>query len=68
MSENYWGKHAVEVRFADCGHTRWIPLGHGSKHDHPCYACDPELAKEPIPGKCPECWSAQCAGASTPTA
>jgi hypothetical protein len=28
MAENYWGKDAIEVRFAECGHTRWIALGH----------------------------------------
>src|SRR5262249_32867522 len=32
VAENYWGKNAIEVRFAECGHTRWIPLGHSANH------------------------------------
>jgi hypothetical protein len=58
MAEHYWGKDAIEVRFAECGHTRWIPLGHSAGHEH-CFACNPELAQEPIPGKCPKCSAAQ---------
>jgi hypothetical protein len=42
MSENYWGKYAVEIRFADCGHTMFIPGGHSPNHER-CYACNPEL-------------------------
>jgi len=52
MAEIYWGEHAIEVRFAECGHSMWIPLGHSAKHAAPCYGCDPELAREPIPGRC----------------
>jgi hypothetical protein len=52
-AENYWGKDAIEVRFADCGHSMFIPLGHSPDHER-CYACHPKLAKEPIPGYCPE--------------
>jgi hypothetical protein len=59
MAENFWGKDAVKVRFTDCEHTMWIPLGHSAGHARPCYACDPELAKEPIPGECPVCEDAR---------
>ena len=59
MPENYWGKDAIEVRFAKCGHTRWIPQGHSANHAAACYACNPELAKQPIPGWCPDCEDAR---------
>jgi hypothetical protein len=36
----------IEVRFSDCGHSMWIPLGHNGGHSRPCYACDPELGNE----------------------
>jgi hypothetical protein len=58
MAQNYWGKDAVEVRFSECAHTMFIPLGHSPNHER-CYACHPELAKEPIPGCCPFCKMAQ---------
>ena len=51
MSENYWGKNAIELHYADCEHTRFIPRGHTADHQH-CYGCNPELAKEPLPGCC----------------
>ena len=54
MSENYWGKNAIELRYADCEHTRFIPRGHTADHQR-CYACHPELAKEPLPGSCENC-------------
>jgi len=54
MPDNHWGQNAIEVRFAECGHFMWIPLGHRANHEH-CYACHPELAQEPIPGSCPAC-------------
>src|SRR5215470_10821236 len=56
MAINYWGKDAVEVRF-ECGHTAFIPGGHNTNHER-CYACNPELAQEPLLGKCPTCESA----------
>jgi len=58
MPENYWGKNAIEVHFAECGHSRWIPLGHSANHEH-CYAYHPELAQEAIPGHCPACEDAR---------
>jgi len=64
MPENYWGKDSIEVRFAESGHTMFIPRGHSPNHKR-CYACNPELAKEPIPGKCPICEAAQRAGVNT---
>ena len=64
MAENYWGKNAIEFRFADCGHTMFIPCDHSPNHER-CYACNPELAKEATPGKCPICDAAQRAGSST---
>ena len=51
MTENYWGKNAIELRYADCDHTVFIPRGHTADHQH-CYACNPELAKEPLAGCC----------------
>jgi len=54
MSENYWGKGAVELHYADCEHTRFIPRGHTADHQH-CYGRNPELAKEPLPGCCEDC-------------
>ncbi len=54
MSENYWGKNAVELHYADCEHTRFIPRGHTADHQH-CYGCNPELAKVPLPGGCETC-------------
>ena len=65
MAENYWGKDAIEVRFADCGHSMFIPLGHSANHER-CYACDPELAKEPIPHAARTATLHGDAGASTP--
>jgi hypothetical protein len=54
MSENYWGKDAIELHYADCDHTRFIPGGHTADHQH-CYGCCPELAAEPLPGRCGDC-------------
>src|SRR5277367_6985252 len=54
MPENYWGKNAIELHYADCEHTRFIPHGHTADHQH-CYGCNPELAKEPLPGCCEDC-------------
>jgi hypothetical protein len=51
MSKNYWGKDAIELRYADCEHTRFIPRGHTADHQH-CYGCNPELAKMPLAGCC----------------
>jgi len=45
--------------FCGSGHSMWIPLGHSAKHAAPCYGCDPELAKESLPGKCPDCQEAR---------
>ena len=58
MPDNHWGKNAIEVRFAECGHSMWIPLGHSANHEH-CYACQPELVREAIPGSCPACEDAR---------
>ena len=54
MSENYWGKNAVELHYADCEHTIFIPRGHTADHQH-CYGCNPELAKVPLSGCCENC-------------
>jgi hypothetical protein len=51
MSGKYWGKGAIELRYADCEHTIFIPRGHTADHQH-CYACHPKLAKEPLAGRC----------------
>jgi hypothetical protein len=48
---NYWGKGAIELHYADCEHTMFIPPGHTADHQH-CYACHPELAKQPLA----RCW------------
>jgi hypothetical protein len=49
MWEDYWGKNAIELRYADCEHEIFIPPSHTADHQY-CYGCDPELAKEPLPG------------------
>jgi hypothetical protein len=54
MSENYWGKNAIELRYTDCDHTIFIPRGHTADHQR-CYGCNRELAKEPLPGRCEDC-------------
>jgi hypothetical protein len=54
MSENYWGKNAIELHYVDCEHTRFIPRDHTADHRH-CYGCHPELAKVPLPGCCETC-------------
>ena len=54
MSENYWGKNAIELHYVDCEHTRFIPRGHTADLQH-CYGCNPELAKVPLPGCCEDC-------------
>jgi hypothetical protein len=54
MAVNYWGKGAIELHDADCGHTMFIPPGHTADHQH-CYTCHPELAKEPLAGCCEDC-------------
>jgi hypothetical protein len=54
MTVNYWGKNAIELHYADCDHTIFIPRGHTADHQH-CYECNPELAKEPLPGCCEDC-------------
>jgi hypothetical protein len=47
MAVNYWGKGAIELHYAECEHTIFIPPCHIADHQH-CYACHPELAKEPL--------------------
>jgi hypothetical protein len=32
MSENYWGKDAIELHYSDCEHTIFIPRGHTADH------------------------------------
>jgi hypothetical protein len=54
MAVNYWGKGAIELRYADCPHMIFIPQGHTADHQH-CYACHPELAEEPRPRCCNDC-------------
>jgi hypothetical protein len=54
MPENYWGKGVIELHYANCEHTFFIPRGHSADHQH-CYACHPELAEEPLPGCCEDC-------------
>jgi hypothetical protein len=54
MTENYWGKNAIELHYADCEHTRFIPRGRTADHQH-CYGCNHELAKVPLPGCCETC-------------
>lgn len=54
MTVNHWGNDAIELRFAGCGHTIFIPRGHTFGHEH-CYGCHPELANEPLPGVCESC-------------
>jgi len=45
--------------FADCGHTRAIPLQHSASDNHAhCFLCHPELRNRPIPGRCPSCRAA----------
>src|SRR5215813_6668628 len=50
-----WGRERNRGPFRGLRHSMWIPLGHSANHAAPCYGCDPELAKEPLPGKCPAC-------------
>jgi hypothetical protein len=54
VTENYWGKNAIELCYANCDHTVFIPRGHTADHQH-CYACHPELAEEPLAGCCEDC-------------
>jgi rubrerythrin len=45
----------IELRFIDCGHVIKIENTlHNADHDH-CFVCHPELADNPIPGRCPSC-------------
>jgi hypothetical protein len=32
VTENYWGKNAIELRYTDCDHTILIPRGHTADH------------------------------------
>jgi hypothetical protein len=54
MTVNYWGKNAIELHYADCGQSIFIPRGHTADHQH-CYACHHELAEEPLAGCCESC-------------
>jgi hypothetical protein len=47
-----------DLRFEKCEHIQKIPLQHNAD-DSQCYICHPELRDRPLPGKCPECMSAE---------